>query len=229
MKPSNLIIFAIIGVIVGYLLGWTVFSTPTGTTAQEYATSTFGTTTPNTIELTESSLKLIVEMRRLWADQVMWTRSSIVAIHNDLADRDQVATRLLKNSDDIGELIAPFYGSENTTNFNSLFKNHLATTLELAVAAKAGDEAKMNEVEKRLNQNVDELISEISTANRSLNKEELKTMLYDYNRLIKEDVTAHFSNSYETEISTFDRLHDQAMIIADVFSTGILKQSPEKF
>jgi hypothetical protein len=43
-------------------------------------------------------------MRAVWSDHVTWTRMYIVSAVNDLADKDAVLARLLKNQDDLGTL-----------------------------------------------------------------------------------------------------------------------------
>lgn len=51
-------------------------------------------------------------MRRLWSDHVVWTRQYVVAAVAGAPDADAAAERLLKNQEDIGGAIVPFYGSE---------------------------------------------------------------------------------------------------------------------
>ena len=49
-------------------------------------------------------------MRKLWEDHITYTRGYIVSALADLPDTNAVATRLLKNQDDIGDAIKPYYG-----------------------------------------------------------------------------------------------------------------------
>lgn len=51
--------------------------------------------------------------RKLWIDHVSWTRSYIISALASLEDKDDVAQRLLKNQDDIGNSIKPIYGEES--------------------------------------------------------------------------------------------------------------------
>ncbi|HET8820108.1 MAG TPA: hypothetical protein VFM57_01050, partial [Thermoleophilaceae bacterium] len=49
-------------------------------------------------------------MRRLWEDHITWTRLFIVSASADLPDTPATTRRLLRNQDDIGDAIKPFYG-----------------------------------------------------------------------------------------------------------------------
>lgn len=55
---------------------------------------------------------LRTSMRRLWADHAIWTRQCIVAAVAGTADAEHAAARLLKNQEDIGNAIVPYYGEE---------------------------------------------------------------------------------------------------------------------
>ena len=60
--------------------------------------------------LSEQRLALHDEMRRLWEDHVTWTRLFIVSASADLPDTQATTKRLLRNQQDIGDAIKPFYG-----------------------------------------------------------------------------------------------------------------------
>ena len=50
-------------------------------------------------------------MRRLWEDHITWTRLFIVSASADLPDTPATTQRLLRNQQDIGDAIKPFYGA----------------------------------------------------------------------------------------------------------------------
>src|SRR5256885_10710688 len=58
------------------------------------------------------SEKLRTAMRELWEDHVTWTRNVIFNIMDDLPGTDEAVKRLLKNQDDIGNAVKPYYGGE---------------------------------------------------------------------------------------------------------------------
>ncbi|MBT2728727.1 hypothetical protein J7E63_17570 [Bacillus sp. ISL-75] len=60
--------------------------------------------------MSESAHQLKFNFRRLWMEHGIWTRSYIVSVEANLKDQQMVLARLLKNQDDLGNAIKPFYG-----------------------------------------------------------------------------------------------------------------------
>src|SRR4029453_9535257 len=77
-------------------------------------------------------------MRRLWEDHVWRTRLFIVSATSGLSDKDATTKRLLKNQEDIGNGIKPFYGEEAGTKLTALLKEHITTAADLVTASKNG-------------------------------------------------------------------------------------------
>src|SRR5688500_11880011 len=63
-------------------------------------------------------LDLRLAMRDLWSDHVVWTRDYIIAAVAGAGDADAAATRLMKNQEEIGNAIVPFYGQEAGTKLS---------------------------------------------------------------------------------------------------------------
>src|SRR4029450_10379347 len=85
------------------------------------------------------------DMRKLWEDHVTWTRLYIVEAVSDLPGKDATAQRLLKNQDDIGNAVKPFYGDAAGTKLTELLNDHIKIATEIVDAAKKSDEAKKTE------------------------------------------------------------------------------------
>ncbi|MGA9309782.1 MAG: hypothetical protein WBV74_05370 [Pseudonocardiaceae bacterium] len=71
------------------------------------------------------ALSLTLALRRLWADHVVWTREYVVAAISDAPDAGAVAGRLLKNQEDIGNAVVPFYGEAAGSRLTELLKEHV--------------------------------------------------------------------------------------------------------
>src|SRR6185436_8280340 len=56
--------------------------------------------------------ELKTAMRKLWEDHITYTRNYIISALGELGDKDAVAKRLLKNQDEIGDAIKPYYGDD---------------------------------------------------------------------------------------------------------------------
>jgi hypothetical protein len=75
-------------------------------------------------------------MRELWSEHIAYTRSFIVSASAGLADTSEVLQRLLRNQDEIGEAIKPYYGDENGAKLASLLRSHIQLAGKALVAAK---------------------------------------------------------------------------------------------
>ena len=83
-------------------------------------------------------------MRQLWEDHVTWTRLVIVSaatLPDPLPDLDPTVQRLLRNQDDIGDAIKPFYGEAAGEELSRLLREHITIAADLIFAAKADDDA----------------------------------------------------------------------------------------
>lgn len=80
-------------------------------------------------------------MRELWSDHIMYTRSFIVSTAAGLPDTAEVLQRLLRNQDEIGEAIKPYYGDPAGSQLTSLLRSHIQLAGKTFVAAKGTETA----------------------------------------------------------------------------------------
>jgi hypothetical protein len=57
--------------------------------------------------ISQAEVQLMGDLRKLWIDHVIWTRSYIKSSLAGLPDQDKELARLLKNQVDIGNAIKP--------------------------------------------------------------------------------------------------------------------------
>ncbi|MDD1743641.1 MAG: hypothetical protein LUO85_03350 [Methanomassiliicoccales archaeon] len=168
-------------------------------------------------------------MRKLWADHVFWTRLYIVAAVADAPDAGAAAGRLLKNQEDIGNAIVPVYGQAAGKKLTELLKQHIMIAVDLVAAAKAGDNAKFAEHDKRWTANADELAAFLSGANPNWPKKDVADLLYLHLKLTKAEAVARLTKNWADDVKTFDEIFTEVMLIADTLSDGIIKQFPKQF
>src|SRR3954469_22278056 len=75
-------------------------------------------------------------MRELWTDHIVYTRNFIVSASASLPDTAEAVQRLLRNQDEIGESVRPYYGDAAATQLASLLRNHIQLAAKTLVAAK---------------------------------------------------------------------------------------------
>ena len=174
--------------------------------------------------------KLRIALRELWTDHVVWTRLYIISAAAGTPDVDAAAQRLLKNQEDIGDAIKPFYGEAAGDKLTSLLKDHILIAVDLLNAAKAGDSAAADAAEKRWYDNAGDIATFLSEANPdNWSKDDTTAMLNEHLALTKSEAVARLTGDYATDVETFDKIFDQAMIMADHLADGIVKQFPKEF
>jgi hypothetical protein len=95
-------------------------------------------------------------MRELWSDHIVYTRNFIVSAAAALPDTSDVLQRLLRNQDEIGEAIKPYYGDAASTQLASLLRNHIQLAGKALVTAKGTSTAMsgMNMQDSRMSDTV---------------------------------------------------------------------------
>lgn len=168
-------------------------------------------------------------MRTLWTDHVVWTRGYIVAAVADDPSAPAMAARLLRNQDDIGNAVAPYYGSAAGAKLTDLLKQHIGIAVDLVAAAKANDNARLSDADTRWKRNAAEIAAFLSQANPHWPRETLNTMPNEHLRLTTEEAKARLERRWDDDARAFDRILAQALHMADALSDGIVRQFPGRF
>ncbi len=168
-------------------------------------------------------------MRRLWMDHTVYTRLYIVSAFADLPDAQTVAGRLLRNQEDIGNAIVPYYGKAAGAKLTELLKEHIVIAVDVVAAAKSGDQKKFAETDKKWIANADDIAGFLSSANPNWPKKDAADLLHLHLQLIREFVTARLGKNYDDDIKKLDEYFTEGMLIADTLSEGVIKQFPKKF
>jgi len=168
-------------------------------------------------------------MRKLWSDHVVWTRLYIVAAAAGDASAQTAATRLLRNQDDIGNAIVPYYGSAAGAKLTDLLKQHINIAVDLVAAAKAGDNARVADADRRWHANANDLATFLSGANPNWPKATVLSMLNQHLALTTQEATARLQGRWADDQAAFDSIFNQILGMADSLSDGIVKQFPAKF
>jgi len=196
-------------------------------------------------------------MRKLWSDHVVWTRLYIIEAvdRTPVSERltkiasgvveqvgtaiggaielasagDAAAIRLLRNQEEIGNAIVPYYGEAAGRKLTAILKQHILIAVELVAAAKAGDDAKFQKKDKEWDDNAREIAQLLSGANPNWPARDVYDLLDQHLRLTKTEATARLKKDWATDVKTFDDIYTEAMVIADTLAGGIVTQFPDKF
>lgn len=168
-------------------------------------------------------------MRKLWADHVFWTRLYIIAAVDGAPEANAAAGRLLRNQEDIGNAVVPFYGSDAGIKLTELLKQHIMIAVDLVAAAKSGDQAKFNEYDQKWTRNADDIAAFLSGANPNWPRKDVADLLYLHLKLTKQEAVNRLTKNWDEDVRTFDEIFTEAMVIADTLSDGVIKQFPQQF
>ena len=167
-------------------------------------------------------------MRKLWADHVIWTRGYIVAEALGDPSAQAASERLLKNQEDIGNAVAQYYGAEAGAKLTDLLKQHILIAVDLVGAAKGGDNAKQADADKRWHANANDIATFLSGANPNWPKATLVDMLNQHLALTTQEAVARLQKNWAADVTAFDAIFNQSMMMADALTDGIAKQFPAK-
>ena len=183
----------------------------------------------NEIPLSNSIVNMKMDERKLWIDHVSWTRSFIISDLASLADKGPVLTRLLKNQDDIGASIKPYYGEEAGNKLSKLLREHIVIGGQVVDAAKSNNKSDLDKYNKSWYKNADDIADFLSSANSNWSNSELKDMLHKHLEFVTAQVAARLNKNWKADIEAYDKGEEHMIKFADVLSDGIVKQFPEKF
>jgi len=170
--------------------------------------------------------RLSNQIRLLWQQYVYWTRMLILSIVFELPDLEFVTNRLLRNPRDFADVLNLFYEEDVVSEFTKLLTQHIIIAAEFVKAAKDGDNAGVADAEKRWYANADELAEFFRRINLFWPAVEWKKMLYDNIDMTKNEAIYMLNQRYEDSINIFDAIEQQALIMADTMTEGLIEFFP---
>jgi len=187
------------------------------------------TTAKTAVGDTKAAYELRTAMRKLWEDHITYTRNYIISALAGLKDVDAVAQRLLRNQDDIGAAVKPFYKEEGGNKLAALLRDHIMIATDVVKAAKAGNKADLDKAQKKWSANGQDIAAFLSSANPHWAKKDLGDMLQKHLDLTTGEVVSRLKGDWPGDIHSYDEGHLHMLMFADVLTDGIVKQFPEKF
>jgi hypothetical protein len=179
--------------------------------------------------ISKKELALRNDMRKLWEDHVTWTRLAVISLTTDSPDTEATVGRLLRNQDDIGNAIVPFYGRAAGEQLTTLLREHIVIAAELIAAARAGNGAEVARQQARWEENAEQIARFLSRANSEWRFGPTKRMLLEHLELTTREVVARLQADWAADVAAYDEIHVQALHMADMLSTGIVAQFPRRF
>lgn len=177
----------------------------------------------------ERQLMLSNQMREVWSQHVYWNRMLIISIAERLKDQNQVADRLLRNPGDIANVFGEFYSADAADKIAGLLTEHLQIggALVTALAGKRMTEAENLNREWYIN--AEQMADAFSDINPYFNRNELRDMLFQHLDLTSHEASMRLAGDYQADIEAFDAIEQQVLMMADFFTSGLMRQFPQMF
>ncbi|KAB2338089.1 acetylglutamate kinase [Cytobacillus depressus] len=194
-----------------------------------YSTASFHPNYRANLCVSKAEMDLNNFMRLLWEEHIAWTRMAIISIVFKLPDKDFVIKRLFQNATDMGNAFRKYYGAEIGDRFGRLIREHLILAADLVTAAAAGDAKAAAIAEKKWYANADKIGTFMNTINPNWPVKDVREMFYEHLRLTKLEAVYMINKNFAADIAVYDQIQKQALGMADVFTSGIIKQFPAAF
>ena len=202
---------------------------PTGTGTPTPTLTPAPTVTPSVLKYTADEVNTTLQWRKLWEDHIFWTRMVIINIADTPEGTNESVARLLQNYNDMEDAMRPYYGNDTSEKFGDLIQDHLLIAADLVKAAKAGNNTAVGQLSTQWYANADQIAALLSSINPNWDRQTETAMWHGHLNATLNEAVARLSKNYTADIAAYDTVHDQALMMADYQSSGILAQFPQKF
>jgi hypothetical protein len=169
------------------------------------------------------------QMRKLWEDHVTWTRLAIVTFADASAGFDATAARLMKNQDDIGDAIKPFYGEAAGNQLTALLKDHIGIAVHILQAAKGGDDSAFQQAKTAWYANANDIADFLAGANpRFWARDTMRAAMKAHLDQTLAEASHELTGDYAGSVANYDEIHHHILGMADVLSNGIIRAFPDR-
>lgn len=170
------------------------------------------------------------QMRKLWEDHITWTRLAIVTFADGSSGFEATAARLMRNQEDIGAAIKPFYGEAAGNQLTALLKDHIGIAVELLQAAKAGDDASLQKAHTAWYANANAIADFLARANPRLwPQDAMRTAMKEHLDQTLDEATHELTGDHAKSVADYEQIHHHILDMADLLSAGIIRAFPSYF
>jgi hypothetical protein len=179
---------------------------------------------PNSVTPNDEALH--VALRKLWEDHVQWTRIVIVDQTAKLPDLSFALPRLLKNQDDIGAAIVPFYGTQAGSTLASLLHEHITGAVTVLLAFESGDQKSIASATDDWYANADAIVQFLAAANPHFRSADLTFHMHLHLDQTIQEAAQRLAMNWDDDITSYDAAANHILEMSDALATGINAQFP---
>ncbi|QIB68605.1 hypothetical protein Ami103574_04390 [Aminipila butyrica] len=169
-----------------------------------------------------SQVPLVFESRMLWRDLTTWIQAYLVSVFAGFGNQNSVEEKIRTVIVKFGNNLSTVFGGEIGEQYIGLITNWI-NTFKLLVNAQINDDADtVNEYMNQLYENINQMAIFLSEINPFWAESEWKALLYRFNEIIIEQLSAFLYKEYTKNIEAFDKLLNLTSIIGNYYSKGML-------
>jgi hypothetical protein len=169
-------------------------------------------------------LALISNLRQLWMQLAIWSRSLIVSTAANLGDIQMITDRLMYLPEAFAGVLGQYFEPQEADHFRELLQEHITTEVALFEAEKANNDQTVNQETENLYNNASRMADYLGSINSYWNPVQWRNLLYIYIQILLADLVARMTGSYAREIDIFDDLQTQAIALSDYMAQGMLQK-----
>jgi hypothetical protein len=126
--------------------------------------------------------------------------------------------------------VAPYYGKDAGAKLTALLRDHILIAADLVGAAKAGDKAKTDSLNKKWRANAEDIANFLHGANSNhWPAATLRTAMFTHLDQTLNEATHRLKGDYAADVKDYDAIEQHILAMADILSDGIIAQFPQKF
>jgi hypothetical protein len=173
--------------------------------------------------------ELKAELNRLWVDNAVYTRLSILCLTDRLPGTEETLARLMQNQEDMGVSFSTYYGRDKGDEFCQLIASNTSLIVRIIRSKNTGSTQDLEDAQKRLASNYNDILNYLVKVNPYLKRKELEAKLTSIVLLTNKQIDLRLSTDYDLDIQNFDQLLTESIEFSNILSEGIIKQFPKRF
>ncbi|MBI5491954.1 MAG: hypothetical protein HY893_03355 [Deltaproteobacteria bacterium] len=167
---------------------------------------------------------------RLWIDHIILVRSFVsYRLEGNTEAVKMIDKKVVRNMNEIGYLIAPFYGKGTYEQFSTLLSRHYTAVKEYLDTSLTSDRFARERAIDRLNANMEEIADFLSSENSDISMETISSLLRAHAGYNVAQIDAVKAKNFTAEQEVWEAMERNVYRIADALADGMIKQFPDKF
>ena len=188
-----------------------------------------GVNLAQTPPIPQSEVQLRMALHDAWDVHARWTRSYVVSLLAGLPDSARVKTRLLEGANDVADAMNQYYPGTTLPELANVIKHNVLLTARAAAAARDGDSLATAAARDNWSAGTDSMAKFLARTNPNWGDGRLGAVLQRYQDQTWRQIAARARQDWTADITACDQAHSEALAVADLLTTGIVKQFPDRF